>query len=130
MPFSGKAKKAQMQQKRDRICTKKEASAGGGEGGDGPAMPRPTAAAAAAAADQPVQLEAQIKAVSGVDKAQRLMDVLPDNNVGGGGGKGRGGGSRGGAARPSAGRRSMRHPRAPGAAAGVQEAPQERCTRC
>ena len=99
VPFSGKAKKAQMQQKRDRICTKKEASAGGGEGGDGPAMPRPAAATAAAAADQPVQLEAQIKAVSGVDKAQRLMDVLPDNNVGGGGGKGRGGGSRGGAGR-------------------------------
>ena len=74
-----------MQQKRDRIQTKKEAQQGEG---DSHVHVLP------GASGQAVPIEAaQIKSVSGEDKAQRLMDVLPD--VGGKGGAFKGGGGRG-----------------------------------
>ena len=93
-PFSGKAKKVQMQQKRDRVQHRKEQQES--------LEDNQSSSSAANVASHPQNLQdliqqtssvsAQIKVVGGEDKLERLVQVLPD----GGGPGGKGGGPRGG----------------------------------
>ena len=93
-PSSGKAKKVQMQQKRDRVQHRKEQQESFEDNQSS------TNAVKAASTPQNLQdlvqqtssVSAQIKTVGGEDKLERLVQVLPD----GGGQGGKGGGSRGG----------------------------------
>ena len=91
-PFSGKAKKVQMQQKRDRVQHRKEQQES--------LEDNQSSSSAVNVASHPQNLQdsvqqtasAQIKMVGGEDKLERLVQVLPD----GGGPGGKGGGPRGG----------------------------------
>ena len=91
-PFSGKAKKVQRQQKRDRVQHRKEQQES--------LEDSQSSSSAVNVASNPQNLQypvqqtvsAQIKMVGGEDKLERLVQVLPD----GGGPGGKGGGPRGG----------------------------------
>jgi len=91
-PFSGKAKKVQMQQKRDRVQHRKEQQESLEDNQSSSVNVASHPQNLQDLVQQTSSVSAQIKVVGGEDKLERLVQVLPD----GGGPGGKGGGPRGG----------------------------------
>ena len=91
-PFSGKAKKVQMQQKRDRVQHRKEQQESIEDNQSSSVNVASHPQNLQDLVQQTSSVSAQIKVVGGEDKLERLVQVLPD----GGGPGGKGGGPRGG----------------------------------